>query len=680
MIDAILSQSGFFTIIILYAIGACGSLILHGHDEIANVWGNMFAAAGSLGGLIFSAYVVTSGKILQYVIPSPMPLLTYSIRIDALSAFFMGIICLLSFLCSIYAFGYVRNFFKHYNIGILSFFYNIFIASMILVVTANHALYFLIVWELMALSSYMLVIFERHKTENVRAGSLYFIMTHCGTACIILAFLLIYQFVGSFDFDEIRKSYSLIPSLVTDAIFISALIGFGIKCGIIPLHIWLPAAHPAAPSHVSALLSGVMIKTGIYMLIRICFDFFHGIPQWWGLVILILGMISSIVGVLYALAEHDMKRLLAYHSIENIGIIFLGLGSSLVFASAHMNALAVLSCVAALYHTVNHALFKALLFMGAGSVISATHTHNIEEYGGLLKRMPYTAFFFLIGSLAISAMPPFNGFVSEWLIFQSLFQGVLSLHLLPKIFYVLGIAALGLTGGLAAACFVKAFGITFLARPRSKHALHARETSNSMILGMAFCAFLTIFFGIGAGFISNALQGIVRQLYPFANDHIFSITHAFLSVGNNFAILSMPFTALGLGVCMCILLVAVSVLFSRTKICYGRTWDCGSDLTSRMEITATGFSRSLVVIFKNILFPIKKVTTEYADSRAHYFPLRTTTTLTLLDIYQKRMYGILARGIAIFSEKARTIQSGNINMYIVYIFAALMALLTTLAL
>src|SRR3989344_5882219 len=319
----------------------------------------------------------------------------------------------------------------------------------------------------MSIASYFLVVYDRNDPANIKAGSLYLVMTYVGTAFIILAFLFLYKYTGSFDFSAIASGIALVPQSVKNAIFIFALIGFGIKAGIIPLHIWLPAAHPAAPSHVSALMSGVMIKTGIYMMMRLFLDILQPVPLWWGETVLVIGAVSSLLGVLYALTEHDIKRLLAYHSIENIGIILLGLGSALTFSSLGMPSLALLGIVAALFHTVNHAVFKSLLFLGAGAVINETHTRNMEEYGGLIRYMPQTAFFFLVGSMAISAIPPFNGFFSEWLTFQSLFEGIRILDTSVRWIFILAAGVLAFTGGFAAACFVKAFGVTFLARPRS---------------------------------------------------------------------------------------------------------------------------------------------------------------------------------------------------------------------
>ncbi len=284
-----------------------------------------------------------------------------------------------------------------------------------------------------------------------------------------------------------------------NAAFLLFLLGFGVKAGIIPLHIWLPVAHPAAPSNVSAFMSGVVIKTGIYGLTRVCFDFMGPPPNWWGVTLLSLGTISAVLGVLYALMEHDLKRLLAYHSIENIGIILMGLGAALMFLHTGHPMLASLALIAGLYHTINHAVFKALLFLGAGAVVHATHTRNMEEMGGLVKRMPRTAFCFLIGAVAISALPPLNGFVSEWLTYQSLLQGFGTTPSLIRLMFPLGGAMLALTGALAAACFVKAYGITFLAQPRSEQAAHAQEAGWPEVAGQVLLTVVCVVLGLFSG-------------------------------------------------------------------------------------------------------------------------------------------------------------------------------------
>jgi hydrogenase-4 component B len=432
-----ISESGFFLLLSFYAVGAVGSLLFSKRDKIANGWQSFFAIAGSLWGIAFSIGIFFAHSLSFTAGSSFFPLLSFSFHIDKLAFFFIFVISLVALFCSVYGVGYIRHFYKKYSIGALGFFYHLFIAGMLMVVSASNGLFFLVAWEIMSIASYFLVVYDRNDKENAKAGFLYLVMTHIGTAFIAVAFLLMYKFTGSFDFAVIQSHVVLIPVFVKNIVFVLALVGFGTKAGIIPFHIWLPSAHPAAPSHISALMSGVMIKTGIYMMIRIFLELLQPIPLWWGIIVLIVGSVSALLGVLYALTEHDIKRLLAYHSIENIGIILLGLGSALIFIPLGYPVLALFGLGAALFHTLNHATFKSLLFLSAGSVISQTHTRNMEEYGGLIKNMPHTALFFLVGSMAISALPPFNGFFSEWLTFQTLLRGLASSDVLVKSVFVL---------------------------------------------------------------------------------------------------------------------------------------------------------------------------------------------------------------------------------------------------
>lgn len=676
MID-ILVKIGFFFMLFSFVIGAIGSLVFMRHNWLANLCGNLFASAGSVFGIIISAVILISGNVVSFNLPTSFTLCTLSIHIDSLSAFFIFIISLISLICSIYGIGYITHFYNKYNIGTLGFFYNIFIAGMILVVTANNGLFFLIVWEIMSLASYFLVIFEHKNEDNIKAGSLYFIMTHIGTAFIIFAFLLLYKTTGSFDFTIIKDNISGISPFTKNTIFVFALIGFGTKAGIIPLHTWLPGAHPAAPSHVSALMSGVMIKTGIYMFIRLFLDILPDAPLWWGYTILIVGSVSSLLGVLYALLEHDIKRLLAYHSIENIGIILLGLGSALVFYALDLKSFAILGLIAALYHTLNHSIFKALLFLGAGSVISKTHTRNIEEYGGLIKYMPQTAFFFLIGSMAISGLPPFNGFFSEWLTFQSLFHGIKSFSFFTQLIFIMAAGSLVFTSGLAAACFVKVFGITFLARPRSEKAKHAKESSFTLRIGMASLAILTLIFGLFAGHVSSLLSKISKSMSIFQNsDSAISTQFQAVKLRDGFAIVSMPGILMSLVLFITVIAIIIYFLTKNQKTRIGITWNCGTPLTPRMEITATGFARSLITIFGGILKPSRQSDIEYRDANLRYFQkLNIATIGTRHDIYNTYLYKPLQRLITIIADYVKTIQSGNINGYILYIFITLMSLL-----
>ncbi|HTL18625.1 MAG TPA: proton-conducting transporter membrane subunit, partial [Patescibacteria group bacterium] len=399
----------------VYAMAGFASLLLYRKEKLANLVGFGGAALGGLCGVFGAALFLLTAQLGQSsafeLWPSLVPYLLLSIKIDALAAFFLLILSLLAVALSIYSLGYVKSFYGRKSVSVLAAFYNSLLLATTLVFTSNNAFFFLIAWEIMALTAYCLVSFEHEKTETRNAGVLYFIMSHIGTGCLILAFLVLFQAAGGagpgdYSFDRFRALREALSPGQRDAVFLLFLVGFGVKAGIVPLHIWLPAAHPVAPSNISALLSGVLIKTGIYGLTRVAFDFLGTPPNWWGVTILTVGTISALLGVLYALMEHDLKRLLAYHSIENIGIILMGLGAGLMFLHSGHTLLASLALIAGLYHTINHAIFKALLFLGAGAVVHATHTRNMEEMGGLIKQMPKTAFFFLVGAVAISALPP----------------------------------------------------------------------------------------------------------------------------------------------------------------------------------------------------------------------------------------------------------------------------------
>jgi len=675
MLDSNTSLNCFFISLLLFAAGAFGALIFNRNDRLSNLWGNSLAITASLFGIISSLSVLIFDSAFSYSINSTLPLLTISFNIDRLSAFFIFIITLIALVSSVYGIGYAKHYYKKYSLGALGFFYNFFILGMILVVSSCNAMFFLIVWEMMSLTSYFLVVFENKEKNNIKAGSLYFIMTHIGTAFIMIAFFLLYQYTGSFDFGVIKNNIDNVPVSAQNAIFFLTLIGFGTKAGIIPFHIWLPKAHPAAPSHVSALMSGVMIKTGIYMLIRIFMDIISEIPAWWGVVVLIVGCVSSVLGVLYALTEHDIKKLLAYHSIENIGIILLGFGSSLVFWSLNLEPLAIIALIAALFHTLNHAVFKALLFLGAGSVISQTHTRNIEKYGGLIKYMPQTAFFFLIGAMAISALPPFNGFFSEWMTFQSLFTGIRTLNTGVQWVFIFAVGSLALTGGLAAACFVKAFGAMFLAKPRSEEAKHAKESGFSLRISMAVLAILCLIIGVFSGSVVKIISDVVHGLSIFKTSGIpFSSNINVFRMNDDFAFISTPLIFIILLLTIACTFFTIYLLTKNRKVTLGRTWDCGTDLNGRMEITATGFSRSIIIIFKRILRPTKQNLIELDNNNA-YIQKTNTVKLGIKDVYHTYFYYPIQEFFVKTSGYIKMIQSGNINAYVLYIFLILVALI-----
>jgi hydrogenase-4 component B len=662
-----------------YGAGILVSLLALGSDRLATVLGfgcSMLAAVFGIAAAVLRL-AATPGEPTAFELwPSIVPYVRLTLNLDPLAAFFVLIVSVLALALSIYSLGYVRGFYGRKSIGILAAFYNALLLATTLVFSASNAFFFLIAWEIMALTAYCLVSYEHEKTEARNAGVLYFIMSHVGTGCLILGFLLLFQYSGTYSFSSFHAVGEKLSADRRDLAFLLFLFGFGIKAGIVPLHIWLPVAHPVAPSNVSALLSGVLIKTGIYGLTRVLFDFMGTPPNWWGVTVLTIGTISAVLGVLYALMEHDLKRLLAYHSIENIGIILMGLGAAMMFLHTHHPVLATLALIAGLYHTINHAIFKALLFLGAGAVLHSTHTRNMEEMGGLIKRMPATALFFLIGAVAISALPPLNGFISEWLTYQSLLQGFGTTTSLVRLMFPLSGAMLALTGALAAACFVKAFGITFLAQPRSEEARHAHESSPTMLAGMGLLAAACIFLGLFPTVFLKLFDPLTAQL---TGEHI-SSTATVVSgfVLGNTQTTGGTVSTLGIllmGICLLPIPVVLWLFFGRkSKVKIGPTWDCGlRGLTPQMEYTATGFSKPIRMIFKALFRPRREVQREYDYSP--YFAKTLRFESHIEEAFVTRIYRPLNRGILRLSRRMRALQAGSIQAYLIYIFVTLLLLL-----
>ena len=489
-------------------------------------------------------------------------------------------------------------------------------------------------------------------------------------------FLLLASAAGTTAFGDLHGVGERMPGAAGALAFLLLFLGFGVKAGIIPLHIWLPAAHPVAPSNISALMSGIVIKAGIYGMARVFFDFFGTLPAWAGMLVLLVGVVSALLGVLYALMEHDLKRLLAYHSIENIGIILMGFGAALLFRSYGHPLLAAVALIAGLFHTINHAIFKCLLFLGAGSVLHATHTRNMEELGGLVRRMPSTAFYFLVGAIAISGLPPLNGFVSEWLTYQALLAGFGVTSELTRVALPIAGALLALTAALASACFVKAFGITFLALPRSANAGNAVEVGRPMRAGMALLALACILLGLGATWCLPAFDGITRQVFGMG-------VSGTLITGNGFVLTAgtegsgTVSTAL-LGV-MLIVLSGIPVLLwlawgRRRKRTTGPAWDCGlPGLTSENEYTATAFSKPLRMIFAALFRPRREIQAEYEVSP--YYPTAIRFESEIQPAFEKHFYDPLREGVLRIAKRARPIQAGSLHAYLTYIFLTLILLL-----
>lgn len=672
MFAAMASLQGFLILVSIFAVAALGSLALGKNDKLANLVGNIGAALGGLFGLVFAASALINEKQIDFELTfSTFNFFALSLHIDKLAAFFILIISLISLFCSFYATAYVREYYKRYNLGILGFVYNLFILGMILVVTASNGLWFLLAWELMSLASYFMVVYDRANAQNVKAGYVYLVMTHVGAACILLAFSIIFACVGSFDFDVISACITTIPVPVMAVVFGLFMVGLGTKSGVIPLHIWLPSAHPAAPSHVSALMSGVMIKTGIYMMIRLFMDVLQPIPEWWGFVVLGLGIVSALMGVLYALTAHDIKKLLAYHSIENIGIILLGLGGAMIFSANQMPVLGSLALCAALFHTLNHATFKSLLFLSAGSVIQATHTKNIEKYGGLLKYMPLTGLVFLVGAMAISALPPFNGFFSEWLTYQSLLGGMSAMGNSKWLFLLAGVA-LAITGGLALACFVKVFGTTFLARPRSRSVGSAKESSLIMLIGMGFLAAVCLFIGVFSSWVVSKIQVVASQLTGMSDSIVAAEFKIDVSAfGQSSSVSGIVIAAVIFVSIVATWLVIKKLVNRNQKVRIAPTWDCGTPLNGRMEITAGSFARSILQIFSPLTRPKLQCSTEYGPVNKYAIKMRVAV-MSSCDVFQSYLFKPAYSGMLFLSKNVKKIQNGNLNVYVLYVLGALL--------
>jgi len=662
--------------LLAYAVGAFGSVVSWRKPALARhlCCGSALVAAALEG--CAAILGLLQGTPVGWSISSGIPLFAYSFSYDALAGFFNLTLAILVAAVAIYSFSYLKEFEGRRSIGIFGLLFHLLLLSLTIIFTTANAYVFLIGWEMSALTAYGLVTFYHEDPETRRAGLLYVIMAHIDAGCVLLGFALLTQASGSAEFATFHTAAAQLSGSHQAAAFVLFFLGFSIKAGVIPFHIWLPAAHPVAPSNISALLSGIVIKTGIYGMARIFFDAFGVLPAWAGVFVLILGVASAVLGVLYALMEHDLKRLLAYHSIENIGIILMGLGSALIFRATGHPQLAAFALIAAMFHTLNHAIFKCLLFLGAGSVLHSTGTRNMEKLGGLIRPMPVTAFCFLIGAVAISGLPPLNGFVSEWLTYQSLLAGFGATGGLTRLLFPIAGSMLALTGALAAACFVKAFAITFLALPRGDESRHVHEAPRSMLVGMGWLTLACVALGLGATWFLPIFDTMTEQLLGLrVGASLITGNGLVLSVGAPHG--GTVSTAI-IGVGLLILLVPAALLvssgarrFARTK---GPTWDCGlPGLSDDNEYTATAFSKALRMIFSALYQPRREIQAVFDVSP--YYPKEIHFESEIEPTFEKRLYTPLQDLILWFSTRMRAVQAGSVHAYLAYIFITLVALL-----
>lgn len=644
-------------------LGGAVAAGLRSRPESGQLAGQAGAVAGSALGLFAAIGVLIGGKAETLSASWPMPGGGLHIEIDTLSAFFLLPVFGLSLLTGIYGRSYLEG--REGAAAAGSWFHlNMLTAAMALVIVARDGLLFLVVWEIMALSSFFLVIFDDRR-ESVRyAAWIYLAATHLGTAFLLVLFVLLGTLSGSSDFSGYPAVLQGDPTL-SSAIFVLALIGFGSKAGIVPAHVWLPEAHPAAPSHASALMSGAMIKVGIYGLVRIL-TFMSGPPAWWGWALIAAGASSGVLGVLYALAQHDLKRLLAYHSVENIGIILIGIGIGVLGLAYGMTALAVIGFAAGLLHVINHSIFKGLLFLDAGAVQHAAHSVELEELGGLLKRMPWTGASFLIGAAAIVGLPPLNGFVSEFLVFYAGYLGVVAPNPSMAAAGLMVIVSMGLISGLAAACFAKAFGVVFLGSARGREAAEAHEVAQPMLFSMAVLALLCIAIGIAAPLVVQSLAGVVAATTGLAPVRVH-------------AALAPPTGSLTAALAVFAVLAAVAVVawvardrrLAVSGVRRAPVWGCGFRRpTPRMQYTASSFAQPLVTQFR--LFIRNR---EALVPPTGYFPASASYASDSGDPFLGLLFAPTFRWFTRVVRRMNVVQHGHIHVYVLYVAATLIALL-----
>jgi formate hydrogenlyase subunit 3/multisubunit Na+/H+ antiporter MnhD subunit len=645
-------------------LGAMAVLALSRPDRNVSWLGAGSVVIASVLGCVPVIQVLSGGSIEAVRVPWPVPYGEFFLVLDPLAAWFLFPTLLLSALSAIYGVGYLRVWQGRRSLGPVWFFYCVLVLGMMLVLLARNAVLFLFAWELMAVASFFLVTFEYEREAVREAGWIYFVATHLGTAFLLVFFLLTARETGSMDF-TVWAEKGIQTRGLADILFLLAIVGFGTKAGFMPFHVWLPEAHPAAPSHVSALMSGVMIKTGIYGLLR-SLTFLGLPPLWWGWLLIGIGLTSGVLGVLFALAQHDLKRLLAYHSVENIGIIALGIGVGLLGVSTGSPVLIVLGFGGGLLHVLNHALFKGLLFFGAGAVLQGTGTHEIDHLGGLLKRMPWTAATFLIGAVAISGLPPLNGFVSEFLIFLGAFQGGATLGAAGAVPLLALIAGLALIGGLAAACFTKAFGVVFLGEPRTEHASHTHETGWAMRLPMLLLAAGCALIGLFAPFVVGALQAVLENTTGLRRE----------VVRVNLAAAAGPLALVVVGTVAFLLLLVALVLLRRSLLAgrpveQGVTWGCGyAQPTARMQYTASSFVQPVTTLFRWLLGTHRRL-----QRPEGIMPANASLTTETPDLCHGNLYrpGFLKVNWGL--SQIRRLQRGQVQLYVLYIAVTLIVLL-----
>lgn len=701
----LLPDIAFWVMLALYVLGVILSLVLQQARAIT-ITAALCVATGGVAAMVAGIGVLGGAPAPRGVLDTNLPFGELSLHLDMLSAFFLTMIGLVSLPVAIYSIGYLAHSRGLRRLRAFGALFNLLLLSLVLIVSAADGIVFLMAWEAMAFLSYLMVNFDYEDVSVIRSGFMMLAISELGTIGIFIAFLLLYQASGSFGYEALRAAAPALAVPLRSAVFLLAFTGFGAKAGILPLQLWLPEAHPAAPSHISALLSAVIIKLGIYGMLRFLLDFLGGSgvdPAWWGLTILCIGALTALVGILYSVVQDDLKRVLAYSSIENIGIILAGLGAALTFRAYHLTALAAIAAIVTLYHVLNHAVYKGLLFLGAGSVQHATGTRELAKLGGLIRLMPWTALFFIVAALAISAVPPFNGYISEWMLLETLLQSFAIPDTLTKVIIAIAGALLALTAGIAVTAFVRAYGVSFLALPRSKEAAGAHEAPLSMRLAMGFLAFFCLALGVLPTFVIPALdrvttpllgQSVLNQVVPplFTNhpgDYQLLITlggglfSGWLPV-NGLVVIAAPafstidsptYLFLAEILLVGIVLLAVRALRPLGSRRVGRVWAGGIPrFTASMTYTGLAYSNPIRLIFHS-LYRSHASTGETEGAAARHREGHITYQQEIPPPFERILYQPLLNFWGGLTRRTRIIQSGNVNHYVAYIFVIVLIVL-----
>lgn len=650
--------------IMVYGVGVLSALLPKKLELVAHYCASMTATVGS---------GVLLGRAVIYLLSdSGLPFVDklgfFTVSVDRWSAVFLIIIGLAGVLNSIYAWGYAKSYLGK-RLRLLGSLWNAFLLSMVLVLMSTDVFSFLFSWEIMAVVSFLLVNHEAEKKETHNAAYQYLVMTHIGTAAIMIAFLLIGSQAESLSFAALANA-KLSETTRTIA-FLTAFAGFSLKAGLLPLHVWLPNAHPAAPSHVSALMSGAMLKIALYGFGRFVFEFLGPVEFWWGALVLIAGLISAFFGALFAQMETDIKRVLAYSSVENMGIIFGAFGCGMVLLTTPRHDYALIGFLAALVHALNHSVMKSLLFMSAGAVLHSTGSKDMEKLGGLAKLMPWTAAFTLIGSMGLAALPLTGGFVGEWLVLQSFVtlvnsSGAQGMRLLVAIAFVL----FGLAGALAIGCFARLYGVVFLGRARSKIVEHAHEVDCSMRFSMGLASVLVLVLGIVPGPVIAVLQTAVKEQNTLVRS--FADVQKLWWFGSGSYASYSPVFLLAV-VAVILLFTALLIGGRKTFVRSDVTWNCGTYPTERQQYSATGFSKPLRRAFDFLLKP-KRVAT-YSRKEHSYFGRQLEYKLTIPDQFTEKLYEPLQHYLVLSASVLRRIQQGSVRLYISYVMVTMLLVL-----